>query len=135
MERFFIGINWGSTNFRALKISTTGDVLDSFASPSGVTTLDREGLAAMATKIAHHWPGAEMSFACGMIGSGVGWVDAGYCMCPSTPDQLARTAVKTKIGELDVRVVPGMSFVDQAGNCDVMRGEEVEVLGLINACP
>src|SRR3546814_1406071 len=60
-----------------------------------------------------------------MVGSNRGWIDAGYVAAPATIDALAANVVRPIEG---VAIVPGVSrSVDGRG--DVMRGEEVQLLG------
>ena len=73
-----VGINWGSSNFRAHLVAADGAVLDSFEAAAGVLALRREDMAALADTVAARWPGARRAYAAGMIGSNIGWTDAGY---------------------------------------------------------
>jgi 2-dehydro-3-deoxygalactonokinase len=61
-----------------------------------------------------------------MVGSNRGWVEAPYVPCPAAAEDLARGLVR--IGD-DVAIVPGVSMTD--GRSDVMRGEEVQLIGAI----
>jgi 2-dehydro-3-deoxygalactonokinase len=65
----------------------------------------------------------------GMIGSNRGWVEAPYVPCPAGIEELA-----AKVVWADERsaIVPGVSYVGQ-GRADVMRGEEVQLLGAVAA--
>ena len=74
----FVGINWGSTNFRALLIGSDGAVIDEYAAPAGVVGLDRDGMAAMMDELASRWPQTGPVYASGMIGSNVGWIEVPY---------------------------------------------------------
>ena len=60
-----------------------------------------------------------------MIGSNRGWVEAPYVACPAGIDQLVGGLVH--VGEREV-IVPGVSYIGE-GRADVMRGEEVQLLG------
>ncbi|RDS75652.1 2-oxo-3-deoxygalactonate kinase [Alteriqipengyuania lutimaris] len=67
--------------------------------------------------------------AAGMIGSNRGLRETPYCAAPASLGDLAAAAVEV----LDrVHLVPGISL-SGAGGPDVMRGEEVQVLGAQNA--
>lgn len=65
----------------------------------------------------------------GMIGSNRGWKEAPYVPCPATIDDLAKQLVWA--GEREA-IVPGVSYIGQ-GRADVMRGEEVQLLGGVAA--
>jgi 2-dehydro-3-deoxygalactonokinase len=129
-----IGINWGSSNLRAYLIGADGQLIDAHEEPAGVATLQRDGMVTAADSLRARWPKAGHAYAAGMIGSNVGWVDAGYVACPAGADEVAQHLVATRIGSLDVRIVPGMACVRPVdGAPDVMRGEETELLGLLGA--
>ena len=64
-----------------------------------------------------------------MIGSNRGWKEAPYVSCPAGLDELAAKLVWA--GEREA-IVPGVSFLEQ-GRADVMRGEEVQLLGAVAA--
>jgi 2-dehydro-3-deoxygalactonokinase len=61
----------------------------------------------------------------GMVGSNRGWVEAPYVPCPAGIDALVSALVRP--GEREV-IVPGVSFIGD-GRADVMRGEEVQLIG------
>lgn len=126
-----IAINWGSSNCRGLLIDADGNVIDRFSSADGVLRIDRVRMEEIGTSLASRWPDAGVALAAGMIGSPSGWVSANYCPCPADAAQLRSGMVETRIGELDCLIVPGMSCTAPDGRADVMRGEEVEILGLV----
>ena len=126
-----IGINWGSSNLRAYLIDAEGQVRDSHESSAGVTTLQRDGMSAIASTLRTRWPDASRAYASGMIGSNIGWLDAGYVDCPADLEAISTRLVETRIGDLPVRIVPGLACLrEQDGAPDIMRGEETELFGL-----
>jgi 2-dehydro-3-deoxygalactonokinase len=126
-----VGINWGSSNFRAHLIAPDGTVLDTLEARAGVASLQREGMVEMADRVRARWPGSARAYAAGMIGSNVGWTDAGYVQCPAGFDRLCEELVPTRIGELALHIVPGLACVRERDDApDIMRGEETELLGL-----
>ena len=130
-EASIIGINWGSSNCRAHLIAPDGTVLDTLEAAAGVATLQRDGMVEMANRVHARWPGTPRVYAAGMIGSNVGWTDAGYVECPAGFDRLRDELVSTRIGELSLHIVPGLACVrERDGAPDIMRGEETELLGL-----
>ena len=64
----------------------------------------------------------------GMVGSNRGWREAPYAPCPADAHDLARAILWVEPGRTGI--VPGVSQHGQAG-ADVMRGEEVQVLGAV----
>jgi 2-dehydro-3-deoxygalactonokinase len=60
-----------------------------------------------------------------MVGSNRGWKEAPYVACPAGIDDLVEKLVW--VGDREA-IVPGVSYVGD-GRADVMRGEEVQLLG------
>jgi 2-dehydro-3-deoxygalactonokinase len=65
----------------------------------------------------------------GMIGSNRGWKEAPYVPCPAGLDDLAAKLAWAGAREA---IVPGVSYIGD-GRADVMRGEEVQLLGAVAA--
>ncbi|HBK46056.1 MAG TPA: 2-oxo-3-deoxygalactonate kinase [Xanthomonadaceae bacterium] len=127
-----VGINWGSSNFRAYRIGGDGRVLDVLEAAAGVAALGRDGMIEMAARVRSRWPAARRVYAAGMIGSSIGWADAGYVDCPAGLEQICQRLTATRIGALDLLLVPGVACTRAFdGAPDVMRGEETEILGLL----
>jgi 2-dehydro-3-deoxygalactonokinase len=127
----FVGINWGSTNFRALLISADGAAIDEYSAHAGVVALDRDGMVAMMDELAARWPNRGPVYASGMIGSNVGWLEVPYAAAPAGCADLAAAAVATRIGNVPAHVVPGITCRRSFdGEPDILRGEEIELMGL-----
>jgi 2-dehydro-3-deoxygalactonokinase len=130
--REIIGVNWGSSNFRAYYIAADGRLVDEFSAPAGVASLDRAGMAEMMAKLAERWSGDLTVYASGMIGSNIGWVEVPYAEAPAGGAELAAAAVASEIGGMAVRIVPGIACTRSFdGAPDILRGEEIELMGLI----
>lgn len=127
----FVGVNWGSTNFRAYLIDASGAVIDEYAAPAGVVGLDRNAMASRMNQLVAHWPGRGPIYASGMIGSNVGWMQVPYVEAPAGAADLAKAAVEARIGDASLHIVPGIACTRSFdGAPDVLRGEEVELMGL-----
>lgn len=127
-----IGVNWGSSNFRAYRIAADGGLIDEYSAPAGIATLDRGGMAAMMQKVAARWPAGIPVYACGMIGSNIGWAEVPYAEAPAGRGDLSQRLTRAHIGGVDVRIVPGIACRrDFDGAPDILRGEEIELLGSI----
>lgn len=127
----FVGVNWGSTNFRAFLIGADGSALDEYSAPSGVVTLDRDGMATMMNDLAARWPRGGAVYASGMIGSNVGWIEVPYADAPAGCADLAARAAATQIGNVPIHIVPGIACRRSFdGEPDILRGEEIELMGL-----
>jgi 2-dehydro-3-deoxygalactonokinase len=134
MGNDFIAINWGSSNFRAYRIDETGRARDTLTEAAGIAALDRAGMEAQIERVNQRWPGVDALYACGMIGSNIGWVDAGYVDCPVGLEELAGRLHATEIGGRKMLIVPGLACHRAADNApDILRGEETELFGLMSA--
>lgn len=126
-----IGVNWGSSNFRAYYIGADGSPLDEYAVAAGVVGLDRAGMTSMMREVIGRWPGNAPIYASGMIGSNVGWTEVPYAVAPVGREGLAAGTVACLIGDVPVRIVPGVACRRSFdGMPDILRGEEIELLGL-----
>jgi 2-dehydro-3-deoxygalactonokinase len=128
MNGAYIAIDWGTTNRRAYLMDADGAVLDSVRDDRGVLAIDHADfpreLAALRDTL-----GSFPAIAAGMIGSTRGWVEAPYVPAPT--DLAALAAARTVVPGEDLAIVPGVKLTGPRS--DVMRGEEVQVLGAIAA--
>ena len=128
----FIAVDWGTTNRRAYLIEG-GEVTRTGRDARGVTAVPPGGfpaeLAAMRAAF-----GALPVLLAGMVGSTIGWAVAPYVPAPAGLSELAAGLLR-----IDERtaIVPGLSLVaetpDEGHRADVMRGEEVQLLGALVA--
>jgi 2-dehydro-3-deoxygalactonokinase len=120
----FIAVDWGTTNRRAWAVDPDGATRDLLEDGMGVLKVAPGGYTAEIDKLRALWPGRPMLLA-GMVGSNRGWIEASYVPAPAGLEEI--------IGALlhpapDVVIIPGVSWRD-GGTADVMRGEEVQLLG------
>jgi 2-dehydro-3-deoxygalactonokinase len=130
-ETALLGVDWGSSNIRAMRISTDGRLLETRRARDGAAV----GEGDYELRLMRHlgdwlitWADAPILL-CGMIGSDAGWAIAPYVPAPAGLGDLARLLVRPS-SSLAVRIVPGISAVT-ADTADVMRGEETQVFGLL----
>src|SRR4051794_32594925 len=122
----FIAVDWGTTNRRAYLIDADGRNAGEFEDGKGILSVEDGGFPAAIGEIRQRlgdWP----LLLAGMIGSNRGWVEAPYVPCPAGIEQIAAGLVRP--GEREA-IVPGLSYIGE-GRADVMRGEEVQLLGAI----
>jgi 2-dehydro-3-deoxygalactonokinase len=121
----FIAVDWGTTSFRAALIAPDGEILEELAQPRGILSFKQGEFAnyLISTCAGLTKAGGRSFLLSGMIGSKDGMAEVPYCSCPATPMDIARNvkwAVKDRVA-----IAPGVrSEMD-----DVMRGEEIQVLG------
>lgn len=132
----FIGIDWGSTAFRAWAMTLEGEILDSQTSEKGLKSVTDDQFAAVIQEACGSWmksaPGIPIVM-CGMVGSKAGWKETTYAACPTSTQSLIQQAVTFDIDGHQVAILPGACAQGQAGNSDVMRGEEIQLLGAVTA--
>jgi 2-dehydro-3-deoxygalactonokinase len=128
-----IGVDWGTTSFRAYRIDVSGAVLDSIASARGILSVTDVDFAAVLAQETNGWAGgAPMPvLMSGMIGSRQGWVEAPYCGVPASLDDIAGALVTVEGKDgTPVSIVPGVAL-DSGAMPDVMRGEETQIFGAL----
>jgi 2-dehydro-3-deoxygalactonokinase len=125
-----IGVDWGTSNLRALRIADGGEVQAERADPRGAGGLDPADFAAVLADLAGDWlEEGPPVLVCGMAGARGRWREAPYCPCPASLDEVANALVQPEPGR-DIWIVPGVAVMDETGLRDVMRGEETQILGL-----
>lgn len=128
-----IGIDWGTTSFRAYRIGFDGQVIEARGAPAGILKVQGGAFKAVLEREIGPWlhdaPDLPV-LAAGMITSRQGWVEVPYCPCPAGSDEIARALWRheTERGRI-VHFVPGVSFVGADDVPDVIRGEETQIIG------
>jgi 2-dehydro-3-deoxygalactonokinase len=122
----FIAVDWGTTNRRAYLMDRDSRCVDEFEDPLGILSVPPGGFHDAVVQIRDRL-GDKPLLLGGMIGSNRGWVEAPYVSCPAGLDDLVDGLVWP---EPDVAIVPGVAD-DGEDRADVMRGEEVQLLGAV----
>ncbi len=128
-----IGLDWGTTNARAMRFDAAGKVVELREKPLGIMQVQGGDFAGAFASLVGDWRAAAPRahvLMCGMIGSRQGWREAPYAALPADGAALARGFLA--IPELDASIVPGVSGESLAGAPDVIRGEETQALGLLD---
>jgi 2-dehydro-3-deoxygalactonokinase len=120
-----IAVDWGTTNRRAWRIDPGGAVAGEMEDDQGILAVPRDGFHESVAGIRARLGELPMLMA-GMIGSNRGWVEAPYVPCPAGLPDLAANLCRIE-GER-AAIVPGVALTEE-GAADVMRGEEVQILG------
>ena len=131
-----IGLDWGTSSLRAWRIAD-GQITDARQFPLGV----RKIAAGTHAQVLHEHIGdwineAEIIIGAGMVGSTFGWYEVPYLEMPLGLDDICSKAVEVPNGIkrsdgsiLPVKIISGVKK-NSAGEFDVMRGEESQVLSL-----
>ena len=121
----FIAVDWGTTNRRAYLLDADGAQTDEMEDDQGILSVAPGQFHAGVQEIRARLGDRPLLMG-GMIGSNRGWVEAPYVACPAGIADLA--AHVRWIEDARAGIVPGVSFLGE-GRADVMRGEEVQILG------
>jgi len=123
-----IAVDWGTSSLRGARLSDEGRVLEERSAARGILSVPAGGFPRVFDELFGDWmqtPGARCLIS-GMAGSRQGWIEAPYCACPAGLQEVAARIIPVD-GDR-VRMVPGLS-AEHDGVPDVMRGEEVQILG------
>jgi len=135
----FIAGDWGTSRLRLYLCGADGTVLDR-REGAGASVPDCAGRFAAAVA---EWDlayedrvhGKLPAVLGGMVGSTIGWKEVPYLECPARPEAIAGAALKFEAGGRAIAIAPGLKCTNPAGAPDVMRGEEVQILGALRLDP
>jgi 2-dehydro-3-deoxygalactonokinase len=133
----FLAVDWGTTNLRAWVVGADGEVTAGRDFPLGVSRL-APGEAALRlddTVRPSLQADALPAILCGMIGSNLGWELVPYFDCPADLKTLSSGMRRVAADGPPVFIVPGLRCRRPDGGPDVMRGEEVQILGWAAGAP
>lgn len=148
MQAQLIALDWGTTSLRAYKLAAGAVVLEQRALSSGIMQLPKTPRVINGGECAD---GFELAFedacgdwldvqpdlpviACGMVGSAQGWREAAYCETPANVAHLGNSLqTLVSLRGTRVHIVPGV--IQRSRLPNVMRGEETQVLGILQNLP
>lgn len=148
MQAQLIALDWGTSSLRAYKLGNGGHVLKQRELPYGIMSLPgtprcihgqacENGFELAFDEACGDWldsqPGLAV-IACGMVGSAQGWQQVPYAAAPVQVEALGQQLHSVRsVRGVDVHVVPGVLQHSRLPN--VMRGEETQVLGVLETLP
>lgn len=125
--------DWGTSSCR-LYLCEGETILDSMTAP-GIKFVESADVTFIET--IQPWLteyGPLKAVLCGMVGSNIGWKDAGYLDCPVKLEDFSIGLVSPSTTQCDVKIVPGVKTMTGLSGCpDVMRGEETQILGWLSS--
>lgn len=120
-----LAVDWGSTNRRVFAIADNGTLIGTRRDDLGILKMGGGDFAAEAARLRAEW--GDLPILCaGMVGSNRGWADAGYVGLPADLAAIAGAACWVEPGR--TAILPGVAR-NADGRADVMRGEEIQLLG------
>ncbi len=136
----FLAGDWGTSNLRLhlcqYNPSGQSTILDTRSGP-GVSQVGGE-FEETFFDLAGAWinsHGMLPIIISGMVGSTIGWREAPYLQCPIDAGQIAASRTVFEARGLEFSLIAGLKVKNCLGNVDVMRGEELQLLGWMQAHP
>jgi len=122
-----VAVDWGSSTFRAYRFDSSGKHIDSINSACGIKFVKGRRFEATLREHIGNWvsPGDTVLLS-GMITSRNGWMESDYIACPASLHDIATHGKHLQLTDLKLIFLPG---VNQSNPPDVMRGEELQLLG------
>lgn len=127
--RPLVAVDWGTTSLRAALLQA-GQVVAERESAQGILAVPAGGFPQVLQALCSDWLALPQALCLisGMAGSAQGWALAPYCPCPAGFADIARHLHWLEPGR--IALVPGLSC-EHAHAPDVMRGEEVQIMGAL----
>jgi 2-dehydro-3-deoxygalactonokinase len=128
-----IAVDWGTSQLRAYRLDESGAVAEARERPEGILAVSAGGFPTALDAITAGWEAdADRVLMSGMVGSRQGWVEIPYVNCPADTSAIAGGVrqVLWRNGSTAL-ICPGLTCRDADGVPDVMRGEEVQVMGAL----
>lgn len=126
-----VAIDWGTSSLRGALLDAQGHVLEERSDARGILNVPAGTFPEVFTALFGDWMqgGHTRCLISGMAGSKQGWVEAPYCACPAGRVEVGRSIIDIDaIAGQRIAMVPGLRS-EHDGVPDVMRGEEVQLLG------
>ena len=116
-------------------VDCQGTVLEMRQDNHGILNIENDAFAAALYPFIAGWRNEENDrlpvLMSGMIGSRQGWIEAPYVSSPASPADLAASVIAVPDTE-NVWIVPGVCLDPEGERRDVIRGEEVQVIGALD---
>ncbi|MCK0129283.1 2-dehydro-3-deoxygalactonokinase [Erythrobacter sp. F6033] len=135
----YIGVDWGTSRMRAMLIEegVSAPDRDHIAYGDGIAKLNRP-IADVLLETIEPWTskfGKLNIVMAGMVGSNIGWRETGYVDCPATLHELSAHAEGFNQCGHKMAILPGLRCENPMGQADLMRGEELQMLGWLASNP
>ena len=128
-----IALDWGLSSLRAFRVAPDGAVVAERSAAAGILAIADGAFEAALVGQLGDWLDDRPIVAAGMIASRQGWLEAPYVACPAGVAELAGGLQRRATARAgDIWFVPGVRWSD-ADAIDVMRGEEVQIVGALAA--
>jgi 2-dehydro-3-deoxygalactonokinase len=139
-DPIYIAVDWGTSYLRAYLCQVQSDQhvvqLDKVIGPGVckvVTDFASTLQQAIQPWLEQYGPLPVMM--AGQIGSSIGWHETAYLPCPIVPEQIIDQGFQFESAGLAVTILPGLCCRLPNQQFDVMRGEELQILGFLQLQP
>jgi 2-dehydro-3-deoxygalactonokinase len=135
-----IALDWGSTGLRVFLLGDNGQRLATRSAAQGSSSLQGSlSYIEALNGLAGDWLSIDPPLpiiACGMVGSQHGWREVPYLDCAADEQAIAAAALNVHLHQQRlVWILPGLRCQLAGHAPDVMRGEETQVVGALQAHP
>lgn len=134
----FIGGEWGSAVMRLYLCRASADGAERIDTVTGGGVVACADFEAAFFAAAQPWfdaHGPLPVILAGMIGSNIGWRDSGYVEAPADAGEIAARLTSIRARGIDIHFTPGIRCRNLFGLPDLVRGEEMQVLGFLSHQP
>ncbi|MFB2831817.1 2-dehydro-3-deoxygalactonokinase [Aeromonas jandaei] len=130
----WVAVDWGTSNFRAFLMTEEGHVIDKLTASCGLLAVPNGQFPQTFQQLTSPWAGTIESLPIlfgGMVGSQQGWCDVPYVSLPVSIQALSMNLLDITLpwGHKGW-IVPGATGCNPLNLPDVMRGEEIQLMGL-----
>ncbi|MDB4261067.1 2-dehydro-3-deoxygalactonokinase [Porticoccaceae bacterium] len=137
-EALFIAGDWGTTHLRLyLCQHNSSQALNIVATQMGPGVSQVQGdFEQIFFDLAGQWfedHGPMPVILSGMVGSNIGWHAAPYIDCPASAEQIVAGRTGFQARGIDFSIISGLRTTNPLGTPDLMRGEELQLLGWMGA--
>lgn len=135
----YVCVDWGTSRFRAALCEfsgTTNFVRDTLSGP-GIKAA-RHSVEETLFELISAWTrehGQLPILLAGAVGSNIGWRKTPYLACPFRVQDISKHCTTFSARGSDIAIVPGLECTNSFGESDMMRGEELQILGWLHAEP
>ena len=128
--------DWGTTSLRIYVLDDKGRIVTKRTSDKGILVAKTLGFEKTFELEADGLLDNQQILLGGMVGSRNGWIETEYVDCPATLEGIAnRLGTVTWRSQSGIsrtaKITPGVRFLAEDGMSDIMRGEELQILGLM----
>jgi 2-dehydro-3-deoxygalactonokinase len=130
-------VDWGTTQLRAFRVDANGAVVARYSAAEGFKAVAESGAfelaldrALLGLQAKAHTP----VLLAGMVGARGGLCEVPYCTAPVRLSDLAAACASVP-GRAGASIVPGVASGFEVGLPEVMRGEELQVFGVLTELP